>query len=119
MRALEQQVAVVTGASSGIGRAIALALAGQGARLCLVGRRLETLQSVADAADDSPSRHQCYRADLAVDDEVTGLAARLMHDMRSIDILVHGAGVIWLAPSPPRPTSWTATTAPTCARPMS
>lgn len=98
MRALDQRVAVVTGASSGIGRAIALALAGQGARLCLVGRRLETLQTVADAAGSNPSRHQCYRADLAVDDEVVELAARLMRDVRSIDILVHGAGVIWLGP---------------------
>src|SRR5262245_52233135 len=38
------QIAVVTGASSGVGRAIALALAGRGATVCLVGRRLEALQ---------------------------------------------------------------------------
>jgi NADP-dependent 3-hydroxy acid dehydrogenase YdfG len=96
MSALENQVAVVTGASSGIGKAIALGLAGQGATLCLVGRKLETLQLVADAAKGKAPKTYCYQADLAVDCEVEELIANIKRDIQSVDILVHSAGVIWL-----------------------
>jgi NADP-dependent 3-hydroxy acid dehydrogenase YdfG len=98
MSALENQVAVVTGASSGIGKAIALGLAAQGATLCLVGRKLETLQSVADAAKGKAPRTYCHQADLAVDREVQELIANIKRDMKSVDILIHSAGVIWLGP---------------------
>jgi NADP-dependent 3-hydroxy acid dehydrogenase YdfG len=98
MSTLENQVAVVTGASSGIGKAIALGLAAQGASLCLVGRKLETLQSVADAAKGKASQHYCYQADLAVDREVDELIADIKRDIQAVDILVHSAGVIWLGP---------------------
>lgn len=96
MSTLENQVAVVTGASRGIGRAIALGLAAQGASLCLVGRKLETLQSVGNAAKATEIR--CYRADLAVEGEVDELIAAIGRDLRSIDILVHSAGVLWPGP---------------------
>ena len=98
MSTLENHIAVVTGASSGIGKAIALGLAAQGARLCLVGRNLETLQSVTDAAKGKASQHYCYQADLAVDCEVDELIANIKRDIQSVDILVHSAGVIWLSP---------------------
>jgi short-subunit dehydrogenase len=96
MRALENQVAVVTGASSGIGKAIALALAAQGATLCLVGRKLETLQLVADASKGQGTETYCYQTDLAVDREVEELIGHIKSDIQSADILVHSAGVIWL-----------------------
>jgi NADP-dependent 3-hydroxy acid dehydrogenase YdfG len=98
MNTLENQVAVVTGASSGIGKAIALGLAAQGASLCLVGRKLETLQSVANVANGKASRSYCYQADLSVDGELQELIAGIQRDVDSVDILVHGAGVIWLGP---------------------
>lgn len=98
MSTLQDQVAVVTGASSGIGKAIALALAAQGARLCLVGRNLETLQLVAEAGTADASRHWCYQADLAVDREVDELIASIKRDIQWVDLLVHSAGVIWPGP---------------------
>lgn len=98
MSTLENQVAVVTGASSGIGRAIAMGLAAQGASLCLVGRKLETLQSVANATGGETARHRCYQADLAVEVQVDELIAAIRRDVHSVDILVHSAGVIWLGP---------------------
>ena len=98
MNTLEKQIAVVTGASSGIGRAIALGLAAQGASLCLVGRKLETLQSVAQAAKGKASRHYCYPADLAVGRDVDELIAGLLRDIPAVDVLVHAAGIIRLAP---------------------
>jgi NADP-dependent 3-hydroxy acid dehydrogenase YdfG len=105
MRALEDQVAVVTGASSGIGKAIALALANQGAYLFLLGRNLETLQSVADAAKGKAPQSQCYQTDLAIESEVQEVVLNIKRDTKSVDILVHSADVIWLdaienAPNP-------------------
>lgn len=92
----KNQIAVVTGASSGIGRAIALALAAQGATLCLVGRRLETLEAVADKARPTASHIRCYRADLTRDEDIAELAACLQRDWGVIDMLIHSAGVISL-----------------------
>lgn len=94
MITLNDQLAVVTGASSGVGKAIALALAAKGARLCLVGRKLETLQAVASAAGGDGSQHRCYVADLAVEGDVGRLLTSLAQDLAFLDILVHGAGVI-------------------------
>ena len=98
MNTLENQVAVVTGASSGIGRAIALELGAHGASLCLIGRKLETLHSLADAVKGQASRVYCYQADLEVDREVDALVADILRDIQSVDILVHSAGVIRLDP---------------------
>ena len=90
------QIAVVTGASSGVGRAIALALAGRGATVCLVGRKLKALESVSSGAGSA--RFFSYQADLAQDQEIRELAARLRRDVGSIDLLVHSAGIISLGP---------------------
>jgi len=90
------QIAVVTGASSGVGRAIALALAAQGATVCLVGRKLEALQSVSGSTGSS--RFLSYQADLTNDEEILELAERLQRDVGFIDLLVHSAGVIALGP---------------------
>lgn len=98
MSTLNNQVAVVTGASSGIGKAIALGLAAAGASLCLVGRNLQTLQLVADASKGKSPQIRCYQADLAVDREVDQLVADIKRDVLSVDILVHSAGAIWLGP---------------------
>ncbi|AMO24378.1 SDR family oxidoreductase [Ramlibacter solisilvae] len=95
MKALDKQVAVVLGASSGIGRAIALGLAKQGATLCLVGRKLETLQAVS--AEAGPVQAHFLQADLALDRDVEGLADRILRDAGRVDILVHSAGVIRLS----------------------
>lgn len=98
MSALENQVAVVTGASSGIGKAIALGLAAQGVTLCLVGRKLESLQAVADAAKGKAPRTYCYQADLSIDRDVQALVANIKRDVKSVDVLVHSAGVIGMGP---------------------
>ena len=94
MNPLDGQVAVVTGASSGIGRAIALALAERGARLCMVGRDLDALRAVELATANPQAGHRCLRADLALDRDVDDLAAELARDLPRVDALVHAAGVL-------------------------
>jgi short-subunit dehydrogenase len=88
------QVALVTGGSSGVGRAIALSLAAQGAELCLVGRNRERLEEVATYARTTSPRVLSHRADLILDEEIQQLVARVQRDFAQIDILVHSAGII-------------------------
>ena len=98
MAAFTGQVAVVTGASSGIGKAIALGLAAQGATLCLVGRNPETLEAIAGSAGKTATRILHYRVDLTINEDILELAAHVQRDFGSTDILVHSAGVISLGP---------------------
>ena len=94
MQALTDKIAVVTGASSGIGRAIALELAAQGAALCLVGRKLETLEAVAEIARETAPKVVSYCTDLTVDEDIWKIQACLQQDFGRVDILIHSAGVI-------------------------
>ena len=91
---LKGQTCVVSGASSGIGREIALELARAGATVCAIGRRAEALEEVAQAA--GPGRVAIYVADLTKDDEVDRLIDELVTRWGSLDVLVHSAGTISL-----------------------
>jgi NADP-dependent 3-hydroxy acid dehydrogenase YdfG len=94
VQSLRDKIAVVTGASSGIGKAIALALAGEGANVCLVGRKLDTLEDVARSARQYSPRARPCRADLTRDEDIHALAADLARNGGSVDVLVHSAGEI-------------------------
>ena len=96
MATLANQVAVVTGASSGIGRALALQLTAEGATVCLVGRNLRTLRRVAGTARRARNRVLIHRTDLTVDQDIANLASSLRREPGRVDILVHSAGVIHL-----------------------
>jgi NADP-dependent 3-hydroxy acid dehydrogenase YdfG len=93
---LTDHVAVITGASSGIGKAIALGLAAEGAALCLVGRNIKMLEAIAEKAGKMTKRALCCRADLTLDEDVLELAKDVERDFGAVDILVHSAGVISL-----------------------
>jgi len=90
---LAGRTALVTGASSGIGRAIAEEMALRGASLCLIGRRPEVLRSVAALARGAAQR-TIYKIDLAQAADIESLAPKMAHDGIEADILVHSAGVI-------------------------
>jgi short-subunit dehydrogenase len=95
MKLLSGRLAVITGASSGIGRATALALAFNGATVCLVSRHLPALEKVAaEAGPDNCCR--CYQADLAQEADVDRLGVELERDCPHIDIMIHNAGAISL-----------------------
>jgi NADP-dependent 3-hydroxy acid dehydrogenase YdfG len=95
---LHGQVAVVTGASRGIGRAIALELAAEGATVCLIGRDAQALQEVADLTSATATAVARYRIDLTRDAEIKGLVSQLEQDFGRVDILVHSAGILRLGP---------------------
>ena len=86
---------MITGASSGIGNAIAAALIAEGATVCLVGRnadRLKTFEGVA------PGQVRSYVADLTIDRSVQELARQIGRDSESVDLLIHSAGIIAIGP---------------------
>jgi NADP-dependent 3-hydroxy acid dehydrogenase YdfG len=93
MTAFQDQVAVVTGASSGIGKAVVLSLAEHGATVCLVARRLHELEAIATASRAIPPKLLPYQADLTQKEDLNGLVRRLRADFQHIDIIVHSAGV--------------------------
>lgn len=91
-KTLAGQIAVVTGASSGIGRAIALGLAVQGALVHGLGRRIEALEAVEQAAERAGGRVLTHRFDLRAAADLAAFATQTPR----VDILVHSAGVIKL-----------------------
>jgi NADP-dependent 3-hydroxy acid dehydrogenase YdfG len=99
MAIFEGQVAVVTGAGSGIGKAVALSLAEQGATVCLVERRREALETVALSSDGAiPCQLFPYQIDLTQDEDISRLVTQLRAEFRYIDILIHSAGVFARGP---------------------
>jgi NADP-dependent 3-hydroxy acid dehydrogenase YdfG len=98
MDALKNQLAVVTGASSGIGKSIALTLAGQGAEVCLVARRREALETVAELIHASGGRSHVCTADLTSDEDIQSLAQKITRDFGRLDVLVLCGGAIFHGP---------------------
>lgn len=96
MVSLNLQTAVITGGSSGIGAAIALCLAEEGANVHLIGRNMVALEAVAQQARMNSNRVLTYRADLDTDAGLAKLQADLLRGCDKINILVHSAGVISL-----------------------
>ncbi len=105
MPTLNDQSAVVTGASSGIGAAIALCFAEEGVKLHLIGRDSDALEAIAQRARTKSPRVLTYRVDLADDASLEKLKTDLSADCDGIDILVHSAGVIALGPLGTAPLS--------------
>ena len=90
----EGQVAVVTGAGRGIGRAIALRLASEGARVACVSRSEENATRTADETNDMRrDAAKAYAVDVADHAAVQKIGARIMEDFGRSDILVNNAGV--------------------------
>lgn len=85
---IDGRTALVTGAGNGLGRAIAIELAGAGARVVLTGRDVAKLESVAHEIGDAASVHPC---DTSSPDSVAALGATLVG--QDISILVNNAGV--------------------------
>ena len=89
------RVAVITGASSGIGEATARALAADGHRLALLARRADRIQALAAELGDGAL---AIEADVTDRDSIDAAAERVQSELGGADILVNNAGVMLLAP---------------------
>ena len=90
---LAGKVALVTGASRGIGRAISVALAGEGATVVLTARSVEKLQTVAEEVGEAGGQADVITAELADEDSIENLVAAVDEKYGQLDILVNNAGI--------------------------
>ena len=102
------RVAVVTGASSGIGAVTALKLAALGYKVFLVARRVERLEAVAACILEAGGRAETLAADLAAPQGVRSVFERVVEAGGGIDVLVNSAGFGWYgyASDMPAETAW-------------
>lgn len=89
---LHGRTALVTGAGSGIGRAIAVGLAEAGADVAVLGRRAETLNAVAEDIRAHDVRALVIEADVTHPGEITAAVKRLVAELGRLNILVNSAG---------------------------
>jgi len=97
MKLLENQIAIVTGASSGIGEATALALAEAGAKVTLAARRKDRLGNVKKKIDDMGGEALLIQTDVAAREQVEAMVGQTKKKWGRVDILVNNAGVMLLS----------------------
>lgn len=93
MKKLEGRVALITGASKGLGKAMALALAAEGARLALVARQREALEVVAREIQGLGGAAEVFVADVTREADVRRLATEVEGKLGWVGILINNAGV--------------------------
>jgi NAD(P)-dependent dehydrogenase (short-subunit alcohol dehydrogenase family) len=89
---LNGKIAIVTGASSGIGRAVALRFAKEGATIAAIARRKDRLEELEK--NEGGGHIHTFSADLIKERETTDCVERVLKTLGGIDVLVHAAGII-------------------------
>ena len=97
MRSLEGKVAIVTGASSGLGKGIAEAFSKEGAKLTLAARNLHRLNALADELQSHGQDVLSVQTDVTHEPEVVALFEKTVKEFGRLDILVNNAGVFEVA----------------------
>ena len=93
MNQLKGQVAVVTGGGTGIGRGIALALAGEGVRPVICGRRVGRLEETVAMIQEAGGEGLAVQADVSKQADVERVVAKAVESFGSIEILINNAGI--------------------------
>jgi NADP-dependent 3-hydroxy acid dehydrogenase YdfG len=96
--ALAGTVALVTGASSGIGEATALRLAGEGAAVAVLARRSDRLEALVERIGAHGGRALALTGDVTDEQQARDAVARTVAELGRLDILVNNAGVMLLGP---------------------
>jgi len=90
---LDGKVAVITGASKGLGKAMALALGAAGASIALVSRNIEQLNHVGRAVKDAGGEARVFQADVSEEDQVRKLERDVLGAFGKVHILINNAGI--------------------------
>src|SRR5215831_13252175 len=90
---LRGRTALITGASRGLGKSMALALAGAGARVALVSRDLDALDRVAGEVRALGAEAAIYRADVTNEEQVAQLTKAVIDRFGPVHILINNAGI--------------------------
>jgi NADP-dependent 3-hydroxy acid dehydrogenase YdfG len=96
---LQGTVSLVTGASSGIGEATALALAGLGSAVSIVARRRDRLDQLASRIEDQGGKALVIEADVGSQEQAEDAVQRTVAELGRLDTLVNNAGVMLLGPA--------------------
>lgn len=104
MTSLDGTVALITGASSGIGEATARALAAQGAKVAVAARRLEQLERLAAEIGGQGHTALAIRSDITDQEQAIAAVDRTVDELGQLDILVNNAGQMLLGPIENAPT---------------
>jgi len=96
---LDGTVALVTGASSGIGAATAVTLAEHGAAVALAARRVDRLDALAQKIRDGGGRALVIEADIAKEESARGAVEQTVAEFGRLDTLINNAGVMLLGPA--------------------
>jgi NADP-dependent 3-hydroxy acid dehydrogenase YdfG len=96
---LDGTVAIVTGASSGIGEATALALAQQGAAVAIAARRVDRLEGLAQQIRQGGASALVLQADVGDQEQAQSVVERTVSELGRLDTLVNNAGVMLLGPA--------------------
>jgi clavulanate-9-aldehyde reductase len=101
---LSNQVVAVTGASSGIGQATALACARAGAMVALAARRADRIEALAEQINQDGGRAIAVASDVGEEDQARAFIARTHEQLGRLDVLINNAGVMLLGPIENAPT---------------
>jgi NADP-dependent 3-hydroxy acid dehydrogenase YdfG len=104
-RVLDGTVALVTGASSGIGAATAAALAAQGAAVAVAARRKDRLEDLAAEIRSQGGTALVLESDITQEAEATAAVERTVAELGRLDTLINNAGVMLLGPAAGAPLS--------------
>ena len=96
---LQGTVALVTGASSGIGEATAITLAGEGAAVAVVARRKDRLDQLAERIRETGGTVQVIEGDMTDEQQARGAVEATVAELGRLDTLVNNAGVMLLGPA--------------------
>ena len=102
---LQGTVALVTGASSGIGAATARRLAADGAAVALVARRRDQLENLAATIRSDGGSALVQQADVTDQEQAVGAVGRLVSVLGRLDTVVNNAGIMLLGPALDAPTA--------------
>jgi dehydrogenase/reductase SDR family member 7B len=90
---MENKVVIITGASSGIGKALALEFARPGFDLVIAGRNKERLDAVAEEASQKGIRVSAVLADVSIENDCKNIIETAVQDFGAVDILINNAGI--------------------------
>ncbi|MBV8816308.1 MAG: SDR family oxidoreductase [Verrucomicrobia bacterium] len=92
-RILKDKVAIITGASKGLGKAMALALGSAGANIALVSRDAERLKSVMEEVNNAGGSARVFVANVSDEKQVRQLECDVLQTFHAVDILINNAGI--------------------------